>query len=306
MSKNNGTTRQRRRSVQSAEEEEMMNNNHGWKQSNATRVAVAFVALFLVATSSVLAGVSVDESRVLDRWRLRIGGYLTGLDTELRLDSTIEDLGTTIKLEDLGFSSSETVPRLNLAFIIGKRHQISAGWYKTDRDSSTTLTEEIEWGDETFPINADIGAFYNTEFFDLAYTYWFYSSEKTALGVTGGLVMTNLSAGLGVRTLGQEIEISEDISSDVPVPQLGFSVNHYLGRRFVLTGILGYIAFGLDDWEGDVAGAFVGVEHRTWENFGFGAGYGYTAYDVDATAADFLGKFKYTLDGFEIYMRAAW
>ena len=106
--------------------------------------------------------------------------------------------------------------------------------------------------------------------------------------------------------MGQGISVEEDIATDVPVPQLGFSVNHYLGRRFVFTGILGYIAFNLDDWEGSVSSAKVGVEHRTWENFGFGLGYGYTGYDVDTLAADFLGKWEYTVSGFEIYLRAAW
>lgn len=251
----------------------------------------------------------MSESLVLDRWTLDIGGFLTGLSTDLRLDNPLnQDEGTTISLEDdLGFSSSETVPRFRLAFILGKRHEISGGWYKTDRDSRTTITEEIKWGDETFPINIDVGAFYNTEFIDLAYTFWFYSSEKTSLGVTGGLVYANLSSGIGVSTGGGEgIEISQDINTDIPVPQLGFSINHYLGAKFVLVAHAGYISFNLDDWEGDVSTANIGVEHRTWKNFGFGAGYGFTDYDIDAKSQDFLGKFQYNVSGFQIFLRAAW
>jgi hypothetical protein len=232
---------------------------------------------------------------------------LTGLDTKIRLDSELLGEGTTVSLEDdLGFDSSVSVPRLNLAFILGKRHELALGWFKTDRDSSTTLQREIDWGDETFPIDIGVGAFYNTEFVDFAYTYYFYTSETTALGITGGLVLANLSAGLAVAAVGQDITLEEDIGTDVPVPQLGFSVNHYLGRRFVLNGVLGYISFNLDDWEGSVATAFLGLEHRTWKNFGFGLGYNYSAYDVDALSADFLGNWEYTIDGFELYARAAW
>lgn len=268
---------------------------------------VLVVALFFAVATAHAGGVSVDESKVLDRWKFRVGGYLTGLSTDIRLDSPIEGEGTTISLEDdLGFSSSEGVPRLNLAFIIGKRHEISAGWYKTDRDTSTTITEEIDWGDETFPINATITGFYKTEFIDVAYTYYFYTSENTSLGITGGLVFSNLSAGLGlaVEDIGGEVE--EDLATDIPVPQLGFSVNTYLGKRFVFTGTLGYIAFNLDDWEGSVATGLAGVEHRTWKNFGFGLGYAYSSYDVDTLDPGFLGKFKYTIGGFELYVRAAW
>ena len=175
------------------------------------RTATALALLMIFCAVSAQAGVSVSESKVLDRWSFRVGGFLTGLSTDIRLDSQFGDgEGTTISLEDdLGFSSSESVPRLNLSFILGKRHKITAGWYKTDRDSSTTITEEIEWGDETFPINATITGFYATEFVNLAYTYYFYTSENTALGITGGLVLANLSAGVGLALGGVGGEVEE-------------------------------------------------------------------------------------------------
>ena len=272
------------------------------------RIAIVLLLLFCLSVTQASAGVSVGQSKVLDRWSFRIGGFLTGLSTDLRLDNPITgEEGTSISLEDdLGFSSSESVPRLNLSFILGKRHEISAGWYETDRDSTTTLSEEIMWGDETFPINVDVTAFYKTEFINVAYTYYFYSSETTSLGITGGLVLATLSAGVGLDLLGQGISREEDLSTDVPVPQLGFSINHYLGSRFVLAGTLGYIAFNLDDWEGSVGSAILAIEHRTWKNFGFGVGYSYSNYDVDASATDFLGNFEYNISGFEFYGRAAW
>ena len=271
------------------------------------RIALVLALLIAVFATSSRAGVTVDQSKVLDRWTLRIWGFLTGLDTDLRLDSPLGGSGTTINLEDdLGFSSSESVPRLRLGLILGKRHEISGGYYKTDRDSSTTIQEEIRWGDEVFPIDLDVAAFYNTEFVDLAYTFWFYSSETTSLGITGGLVYASIEAGVGVAGIGPGIDAEQDISTEVPVPQLGFSLNAYLGSRFVFSGNLGYIAFNLDDFEGDVATATVAIEHRTWENFGFGLGYGYTDYDIDTLTTEFLGKWQYNVSGFQIYARAAW
>jgi hypothetical protein len=268
---------------------------------------LALVLLSIASTGAFAGGVSVDQSKVLDRWTLRLGGFLTGLDTKLRLDSPSGGEGTTIDLEDdLGFSNSQSVPRIELRLILGKRHQINGGWYRTDRDSRTTLTEELEWGDEVFPIDIDVAAFYETDFINLGYTYWFYSSEKTAVGVTGGLIYATLSAGIGVDLPGQDLTVEEDLSTDVPLPQLGFSISTYLGKSFVFAGRLGYIAFDLDDWSGDVSSASAAIEHRTWKNFGFGLGYAHTNYDIDASAADFLGEFEYNDSGFEIYGRAAW
>lgn len=119
-------------------------------------------------------------------------------------------------------------------------------------------------------------------------------------------MFVSLSSGLGVSLIGQGVQTEEDLSGDVPVPQLGFSGNTYLGKGFVFAGRLGYIAFDLDDWEGDVGSAAVAIEHRTWKNFGFGLGYSYTNYDIDTNSSKFLGRFEYNISGFEIYGRAAW
>ena len=271
------------------------------------RIALLLALLIGVSAGGAHAGVTVDQSKVLDRWTLKLGGYLTGLDTKIRLDSPTGGEGTTVSLEDdLGFDSSASVPRFRLGVILGQRHEISGGYYKTDRDSTVTLQEEIEWGDEVFPIDVNLTGFYNTEFIDLAYTYWFYSSEDTSLGITGGLVYVTLGSGLSVALTGPGVGVEEDISTDGPVPQLGFSINQYLGKRFVLFGNLGYVAFSLDDWDGSVASARLAIEHRTWNYFGFGLGYGYTDYDIDTLSADFLGKWQYNISGFEIYARAAW
>jgi len=269
---------------------------------------VSLLVLAVSANGAWAGGVSVDQSRVLDRWTFRVGGFLTGLSTDIRVDNPITGQpGTEISLEDdLGFSSSESVPRLRLSFILGKRHQFSAGWYNTSRDSTTTISEEIRWEDNVFPINADLAASYDTEFFDVAYTYYFYSSETTALGVTGGLVYAQLSAGLGLNLLGQGIQRQDEVSTDVPVPQVGFTVYHDLGHRFVIVGSALYISFNISDWEGSASGAFAGLEYRAWKNFGFGAGYNYSNYDVDANSDSFLGTFTYTLGGFELYGRLAW
>ena len=271
---------------------------------------LAFVVAFLLLASTVPAeaGVTIQESKVLDRFTARIGGFLTGLSTDIRVDGP-DGRGTTINLEDdLGFDSSITTPRISLAYILGQRHQINLGYFTTDRESTTTLEEEIRWEDLVFPVRLDVKAFYNMDFLTVGYTYWFYSSEKTALGVTGNLVFTELQSGLEARFgIGNPILApSAELSTGAPVPQLGFSVYHYLGKKFVVKGLLGYLSFNdVEGYSGDISTAALSFEHRTWKNFGFGGGYGFTRYDIDADEIDFLGNFNYDVSGFEIYLRAA-
>ena len=60
------------------------------------RLLVALSLLIVIVSAPALAGVPLFESKVLDHWTVRLGGNLTGLKTDLRLDSNIGDLGTTI------------------------------------------------------------------------------------------------------------------------------------------------------------------------------------------------------------------
>lgn len=268
-----------------------------------------FLALLLFAfTVPATAGVTIEESKVLDRFTARVGGFLTGLSTDLRVDGP-GGRGTTINLEDdLGFDSSITTPRISMAYILGQRHQINLGYFTTDRESTVTLEDEIRWEDLVFPVRLDVKAFYNMDFLTVGYTYWFYSSEKTALGVTGNLVFTELESGLEARfQVGDPIlDPKAELSTGVPVPQLGFSVYHYLGKKFVVKGLLAYLTFSdVEGYSGDISNAALSFEHRTWKNFGFGAGYGFTRYDIDADDLDFLGNFNYDVSGFEFYVRAA-
>ena len=272
------------------------------------RLALALAFLVVASTLPAAAGVTVEESKVLDRFTARVGGILTGLNTEIRVDGPL-GRGTTINLEDdLGFDSSISTPRISLGYILGQRHQISLAYFETKRDSSTTLTEEVSWEDLVFPVRLDVESFYEMTFLTASYTYWFYSSETTALGVSGGLVLTNLESGLKAAfQIGDPIlEQGAELSTGAPVPQIGFSVSHWLGKKFVLKGAFGYVTFSdVDGYSGDISTANVSFEHRTWKNFGFGAGYGFTRYDIDANDIQFLGNFNYDVSGFEFYLRAA-
>ena len=264
--------------------------------------------LSLLSTLPAAAGVTVEESRVLDRGTIVVGLFATGISTDLRVDSKDGSRGTTISLEDdLGLESSLTLPNIKASYILGQRHQISVGYLKTSRDNTATLREEIEWEDLVFPVELDVRVFYDTEFLNLGYTYWFYSSEKTALGVTGAFTLFDLSSGLeAALRVGPTFDLAADVSTTAPVGQLGFSVQHALSKKFVLGGLATYITFeDVEGYSGDIATVVASIEHRTWKHFGFGLNYNYSTYDIDTDDFDFLGNFGYQVDGFEFFGRVA-
>jgi hypothetical protein len=268
---------------------------------------LALAAVLLALAPSQLAAatpVTPEESRVLDRWAIQVGGFATGLNTKIRFDEVIGNRGTTVNLEeDLGFDDNDVVLQLSASRIIGRRHMVHLNYFEIDRDGFTTLDREIEWGDETLELGAEVVSRYQTEFIGLSYTYWVRSREKSAWGPFVGLVSFSTATEVGVEGRGGiGLSTAGEFDVDVPVVQVGLRYRQYLGKKWRFACQGGFVAFDdIDDFSGDVISATVAFEHQTWEKFAFGLGYGLRDFDIDSGEKRALGNFTYEIRGFYFY-----
>ena len=267
-------------------------------------ITAAILTMFMLASG--IAGPTakaVEDNELVDRWEINLGGIFLGSTTDITLYSNVLGEGTTISLEDdLGFESSPTSIHINAAYLIGRRHQVSVGYFKLDRDTRQELSFELEWGDEIFPVDTVVTGYFDTTFLEFGYDYWLVTKERTALSIGLSLAWTTLEAGLGVE--GVEESLGADLSSDVPVPTLGLKLRQHLVHRLILNAGLGYMTLSpLPDYKGDVWRTYLGLEHRTWDHVGFGLKYSYDRYDIskeEGTALDWdLG---FDISGFEVYL----
>lgn len=274
---------------------------------NTTRLVMAVLLLFGLGLSTAQA----DEkpNPLVDTFEIKIGGYFTTLDTDIRLDLSHEDLGTIISLEDdLDFSSDEKIWRLSGAWLFGskRRHQLQLSYYKLARDSTAIIEEEIEWEDEVFPINAEVTGFFDISFAQLSYSYWALSREKTALGVSLGVVQVELKAGLDLVEVSQELTAATDISTDLPVPQLGLQLRQEIVPKLLFIATAQYIyVSSIGDYSGSVLFAGGGLEYRPFEHFGFGATYEYGNLNIEAEKGEFTGELDFAVSGLQAYIRFA-
>jgi len=267
------------------------------------------VFLIMLFCATVTTATQADETPnpLVDTVEVKVGGFFTSLDTNIRLDISTEDLGTIIDLEDdLDFSSSEEIWRLSGAYLFGRtrRHQLKLEYYKLSRDSMATIDEEIEWEDEVFPIEAEVTGFFDVEFAQLSYTYWAMSREKTALGATLGVVQIGLKAGIDLVEATQALSAGTDVNTDVPVPLLGLQLRQEIVPRLLFIAGAQYIyVSSIGDYSGNVLFAMGGLEYRPWEHFGFGVNYEYGKLEVEAEKGDFTGELDFTVHGLQAYLR---
>lgn len=271
------------------------------------RACLVVVLLLLWGVGIPAAQADESENPLVDRIEVKLGGYFTNLDTRLRLDVSTEELGTIISLEDdLDFSHKETLFRTSGAVLFGRRHQLQLSYYKLARDSYATIDEEIEFEDEVFPINAEVTGFFDVVFAQLSYNFWAVTKERTALGISLGVVDVDLKAGIDLVEDTQGFSAETDLDTDVPVALLGLQLRQVIVPRLLFVGSAEYIYISsIGDYSGNVLFLSGGLEYRAFEHVGFGLNYEYGNLEVDAEKGDFIGDLQFTVQGVQAYIRFA-
>ena len=258
----------------------------------------SLVLVLLLVAGPMFGAVTTDESIVLDRWELQLGGFFTRLDTTLKVgdqEVNFED--------DLDFDNAADLFRFSFGRVFGKRHEVRGTYFSVKRDSLLEFEGELDIGDAPIPIGAQVLIIYDTEFATLDYTYWMISKERTAFGVTGGLTLFDLKTGIDLvePDLGSVIQ---DLSTEFPVPQIGLRVRQAMSQKFIFLGEASFLRFrDVSDFSGDFLTARLGVEYRAFRYLGFGAQMSLNRYDVRSDRGRARAEFQYDIEGFYVYLR---
>jgi hypothetical protein len=245
----------------------------------------------MLAAAFLLAGaapaIGQDPVELLERFSVVLGGSWVEADSAIRLDSEGLDLGTEIDFEDdLGFDDSEVLPSLGLELQLGRRHRLMASWQDLDRESSTRIVRDIEFGDEVFPIDVEVAASFDVIDYRLGYSYWPIRKDRTAFGVGLGVRVLDISVGLEV----EELELVEEREVTGPLPFLDLQLRQALGSRLRLLAELGVLAVEVDNLSGEQLLARIGIEHMTFQSFSFGGAFALSNVDTDVEERGFHGE----------------
>ena len=270
------------------------------------RCLILLMLLIAFAAAPGLVSAAEPISPLLDRYAFTLGSYFTAVDTDVQANDVERGLGTRLDFEtDMGFSSSEELFRAEAQVIFKRRHQVNLGFYSLDRSSSKTIERQIEWSDRTFPVNADVYGFWNTDVIELSYTYWWIAREKSVFGVNAGFQIAGFDIGAGLETERLGLGIDSDVSVSAPVPLIGVEYRRQIGQKLMFRGIGRAVKWGSIEEITDVLiyDFALQFEHRTFKNGGIGIAYKLISFDVEFERRFVTGDFVYGLDGIEVFLR---
>jgi hypothetical protein len=246
-----------------------------------------------------------EQNPLYPRFRIAAGAFASFFNTNLRLDSNnIPGDGTEIDLEDdLGFDTRKFDFRAAGDLRLGRRHHITFGYFSLSRSSNAVLDEEIEFGDEIFPVDAEVEADFSTRFALLGYRFSFLAREKVQVGV--GLGLTAMFTKTGIEAVGSVgdggfVTAEERTSTTFPVANLGLNAGWAPLSRMVVRGSVGGLYVKVSSITASVGNADAFVEYFFTRGFGAGLGYAFTKLQVEESEDPQL-KISYRYSGLLLY-----
>lgn len=252
---------------------------------NRLRLCIlGFVFFALIVVASAPAEAQRSYEPLFDKFSFKAELSWVGRSTSIGLYEDDLDLGGVLNFEDdLNLGSGQAIPSLDFEWQIGKRHKLAGRWQDMSRDSSAQALTDIEWGDETIPVDADITLAFDTTQFFIDYTYYPWVKERWALGFGLGLRWMDLSTTLAWRLdTGAVEEGTQDADVSAPLPYLYIEYRRLLSEHWRM--ILG--AGVLDLTIGDIGGSQyigrAGFEYLIGKRWAVGVAANIATVDVEA------------------------
>jgi len=276
-------------------------NGAKWFEASPGSLVAAIAALFLSGIPVAMA--ASGESTEADEFHnfgISLGVFVTNRDSTTRLDGDILDSGTPIDLEsDLGFARNDSVFRLDGFYRFNQKHRIDFSAFDLSRESSKVLDKTIDFLGQEFVINTQVDATFDLNIYKIAYTYSVIQNDSGYLGLSAGLYIADISAGISVTPLdGGPIEgAAASDSVTAPLPVFGVRGQYNFSEKWMFRGSAEIFVYEYDAYSGSLYDVYAGLDYQLFKNMAVGIGYNSVKLDLGVSADRFNGNLEWTYDG---------
>ena len=268
-------------------------------------ILVLSVLLSLTAfTQPVLA--DQKDGGPWERFSLTLGGFITVLDSDVRIG--IEQLGAGIEIdvEDaLGLDRSTSVIRGGLLYRFGRsrRHRVDFSYSDFRRDAIKVLEKDIEIGDETITVGERVRSEFNFSVIRGQYSYSFFQDDRM-----------DFSAGIGLYVMPIELQLETstkrvaDETFIAPLPTLYLEGDFAITPKLFLKAGYGILYLKIGDFTGAILDSHLALEDHVWKHVGFGLAIDRLQLEIEAEddvypGVDFIGNLTFGYTGVLLYTK---
>ena len=245
-------------------------------------------------------------SPITDRFAVRAMYYRPSITTTIRYDDEqATTAGTLISGEDdIGLPGTKNQAWVDLRFRLAPKHRIEAQYYQLKRSGGGTLTQPVDFGEDTFnPGEGQIISRAELRQLNIGYSYSLLRREQLELGVGLGIHLLQLTGSMEQPAAFKR----EELDTAGPYPTLAGDIAWRFTRRFSVNAGAHFLTFKHDGVKGRSLAWNADLQYRAHRNLAVGLGYASTLYRLDSEDPDFFaGYIKMKYQGPQLFLRAAY
>ena len=254
------------------------------------RLSRLFAGVLIAASLGAHADDSSNVWMQYDRSTAHLGTYIANYDTDMLLASELTGTGTPVNAEDdFGLDDSTANILLHLDRRFADRHRVDFAFYDLSRDGAGTVDREIEFGEITIPVGADVASTFDYRVGKLTYSYSLRQTRTIDLAVAAGIYFADFDVDVTNLDNGER----EGDDGFVPVPLIGLRGAYMFSPKLIANGYIEYLNVDTSDAEATYIDTTVSLEYRLRDRFGFGAAYNFVNIDGEDKDSDDEADFQY-------------
>jgi hypothetical protein len=227
-----------------------------------------------------------------DRFFIGLGTFYAHSTSEARLTSP-SGLGTSVSFEDaLGLDNSDVVGQGLARWRMSDRWRLELEYFSLNRSNSKVLSQDIIWGDQTFPAGSQVDAKWDVSVARLSAGYSFFKTPDKELGVALGFHLTDIKAELA--TSGGNGDSGKLLA---PLPVLSGYGQVALTDHWAIAARLDAFRLAYKPYEGHIFAMGVDLLYQPWRYLGFGLGFRSLEIAASASNNDWEGAVRSSFSG---------
>ncbi len=206
------------------------------------------------------------------KFDLRISAFQDSISTKVARDTSDGVPGFETDIEDfLGAADEETVLQVDATVRLGHYHRLEFGYFELSRNSTTTLSRDLVFGDEIFPAGTIVDTRVGAKILRAGYSYSLMRDAQKELGVMIGVHFADFETDISADTTGQ----AERSSAGTPLPVIGAHGSVFLNEKTTVGAKLQIFRTDFDRYEGSLNFASLDIQYRVADAISVGLGYNY-------------------------------
>jgi hypothetical protein len=268
-------------------------------------LAVAACLGSALGVTAIPAAGAGDFNLLESKGQVALGTFVNGSKLTIRLDGEAGELGTEVDWRENFGDKDLSRFRLDGLWRFSERHHLRFLYTDYARSKTATFDEDVEWGGEIIPVDAEVQGSLGFEIVELAYEYAFIRREAYELAASIGLHYTTFDASLkatvDLPNGGGTEQRGGTASVDAPLPVIGLHGLWNIGGDFYLDAHAQYFALSIDDLDGDIINYRAALLWQPRKYLGIGAGYDFFKIDIDTSKNRFRGSMEWEYSGPQVF-----